>query len=652
MKSVFIHIAAFLAVAIYYLPLQGNTRADEIQQLLVKGCHDTTRARLLNEWAWEVKFSDPAKAEVMAVEATRLAIKYNLDRERSNAYKTRAHTAIGRKNFVLCMVYYDSALYFARRSGDQYLVAECLNKKAGAYGDLGDFDRAIEYYSQGLVIAQKLNSGILLSKFYNNLADAYQNTGRNTRLVQQYYELALKYSIQEGNWAAAGLNSSNLAKEYSSRKLYGQASAELIRTFDLLKKTEYGTYLYAATCREAASVMVDLGKYKSALAHARLAYRILDSLKMPINILRPLEVLADVSIRMSNLEEGNRYADEMLKLAISTKSKVYIKEAYRFLATIAKMKGDYRLTVDYLENYKAWSDSVFKLEREQNISRIELQSALAKQELELKYGSKLKERENLQLAEDNRKLKLRIAATVFAILVLLLLGFLLFRSIRRSNAVNKDLIEKNALIRNYVTEKDVLIQEIHHRVKNNLTLLQSLFYLQSKNADNEVLKEMLQESQARLLSMSLVHQHLYENGHDGSLELTEYIEELLRDIAETFTSENHKPVALYVTGDQAEMGVKLAIPLGLILNELITNSLKYAFTGKSDGEIRVQVKHGPDYLQISYQDNGPGLPEGISLETEAGFGFKIIRLLSRQIKAEIQYNRAGEWPVFEIRFPV
>lgn len=292
------------------------------------------------------------------------------------------------------------------------------------------------------------------------------------------------------------------------------------------------------------------------------------------------------------------------------------------------------------------------MEREQNISRIELQSALAKQELELKYGSKLKERENLQLAEDNRKLKLRIAATVFAIVILLLLGFLLFRSIRRSNAVNKDLIEKNALIRNYVTEKDVLIQEIHHRVKNNLTLLQSLFYLQSKNADNEVLKEMLQESQARLLSMSLVHQHLYENGHDGSLELTEYIEELLRDIAETFTSENHKPVALYVTGDQADMGVKLAIPLGLILNELITNSLKYAFAGKTDGEIRVQVKRGPDYLQITYQDNGPGLPEGTSLETESGFGFKIIRLLSRQIKAEIQYNRAGECPAFDIRFPV
>lgn len=351
LKLKLIHIALLSAFAVCAHAQQVVSRSAEIQQLLDRGCHDTTRARLLNEWAWEVKFSDPAKAEVMAVEAARLAIKYKLDREHANAYKTRAHTAIGRKNFVLCMVYYDSALYYARRSGDQYLVAECLNKKAGAYGDLGDFDRAIEYYSQGLLIAQKLNAGTLLSKFYNNLADAYQNTGRNTRLVQQYYELALKYSIQERKWAAAGLNSSNLAKEYSSRKLYIQASTELIRTFDLLKKTEYGTYLYAATCREAASVMVDLGKYKSALAHARVAYRILDSLKMPINMLRPLEVLADVSIRMSNLEEGNQYADEMLKLAISTKSKVYIKEAYRFLAAIAKMKGDYRLTVDYLENY-------------------------------------------------------------------------------------------------------------------------------------------------------------------------------------------------------------------------------------------------------------------------------------------------------------
>lgn len=652
MKLIFIHIAALLIFATGFNSLHATSRAAEIQQLLAKGCHDTTRARLLNEWAWEIKFTDPVKAEVLASQSLILTAKYNLDRESSNAYKIRAYAAIGRKDFVRCMVNYDSALHYARRSGDLYLVAECLNKKAGAYGDLGDFDRAIEFYTQGLNIAQKLNSVNLLSKFYNNLADAYQNTGRNTRLVQQYYHQALQYSVKSENWAAAGLNSSNLAKEYSANRMFDKASSELDRTFGLLRKTPYGTYLYAATLREVASVQVDLGKYHAALQHAKVAYRILDSLKMPVNLLRPLEVLTDASVRLGNPAEGSRYASEMLQLAVSTQSKVYIKESYRYLAAIAKSKGDFRLAADYLESYKSWSDSVFKLEREQNISRTELQSALAKQELELKYGSKLKERENLQLAEDNRKLKLRVAATVFAIVVLLFLGFLLFRSVRKSRAAYRDLTEKNALIQSYAAEKDVLIQEIHHRVKNNLTLLQSLFYLQSKTADNDVMKEMLQESQARLLSMALVHQHLYENGHDGSLELTEYIEDLLRDITESFTSADHKSVDLVVSGDKAEMGVKLAIPVGLILNELITNSLKYAFHDRGDGEIRVCVKRGVDFLQISYQDNGPGLPGGVSLESDAGFGFKIIRLLTKQIKARIQYSRSDGFSTFEIRFPV
>lgn len=633
-----------------------NSRASDVkinllEQRITEAGHDTTKARLLNELAWEIKFTDPVRSTALADKAMALARRNNLNKEISNAYKSKAHASLSGNDFFRCIVLYDSAIFYAEKTRDNYLVALCLNKKAGAFGDLGDFDKAIEIYSKGLNMAKRLNNAYLLGVFYNNLADAYQNTGRNTKLVQYYYKLALENSIKSKNWASAGLNSSNLAKEYSANKMLDDAASELNRTKELLQRTESGTYLYATTLKEMASVYDDLGDYNRAGAYAKRAYGILDSLKMPINLLRPLEVLTSVAIKAGNNKDAEIYANEMLQLAIKTHSKVYIKEGYRFLGLISKSKGDYKMAFEYLEQYKSWSDSVFQMDRERNISKVELEAALMKHDLEVKHGLELKNKENKELSENNRALKLVLSITFVLLLLLILLGFWLNKSVHNVRNLNASLAAQNDVVEKQAREKDLLIHEIHHRVKNNLTMMQSLFYLQAKSSDNESVKQVLNESQSRLLSMALVHQHLYDNDAEGALDLVKFFKDLVHDIAETFISDEEKAIALNVSGSEVLVGVKMAVPLGLMLNELITNSLKYAFPKEDGGVIDVTLTQAAGVLTIQYMDNGPGLAADFNFE-QSGFGFRILQLLSKQIKAELVHNKVNGFSQFEIHIPL
>ncbi len=198
-------------------------------------------------------------------------------------------------------------------------------------------------------------------------------------------------------------------------------------------------------------------------------------------------------------------------------------------------------------------------------------------------------------------------------------------------------------------EKELLLKEIHHRVKNNLQVISSMLYLQSYNIGDELALEMIRDSQNRVRSMALVHEKLYQSEDLAQVDFAEYIRSLVSHLFQSYKV-NSSITQLKVNIGDVSMSINMAIPCGLILNELISNSLKHAFPDGRAGEIHVELrsdKAGKFTLVVS--DNGIGLPQDLSLRETESLGLQLVNTLVRQLEGAIELDGSGG-TAFKITF--
>ncbi|MCK5846280.1 MAG: response regulator [Bacteroidales bacterium] len=186
-----------------------------------------------------------------------------------------------------------------------------------------------------------------------------------------------------------------------------------------------------------------------------------------------------------------------------------------------------------------------------------------------------------------------------------------------------------------LAEKDVLLREVHHRVKNNMQIISSILRMQSRGIKDEKLKVVLQESQNRIHSMALIHENLYSNEGLEDVKFDNYIKSLVGNIARTYNS-NQFRVKYNYNVESANLPMDIAIPCGLIINELVSNSLKYAFNGKSEGLITITFKNiGNNNYDLIVEDNGIGISSDFDIKKTKSLGMKIIHKLAQQIDGEL-----------------
>lgn len=206
---------------------------------------------------------------------------------------------------------------------------------------------------------------------------------------------------------------------------------------------------------------------------------------------------------------------------------------------------------------------------------------------------------------------------------------------------------KNRKIHSQNKEKDTLLREIHHRVKNNLQIISSLLNLQTQKTKDTTAVQALKEGQSRVQSMSIIHQNLYQQNNLTAIDMQAYFKKLIKNLKETYHISDTS-IAIHDHIEPMMLDVDTVVPLGLILNELITNSIKYAFP-KKNGRIDVQLKEEPSFLYLSVSDNGIGIKQkGQNLEK--GFGYEMIHAFSEQLEAEVLVDhRDGTLVSFKIK---
>jgi len=247
-------------------------------------------------------------------------------------------------------------------------------------------------------------------------------------------------------------------------------------------------------------------------------------------------------------------------------------------------------------------------------------------------------------------------------LIELIVGFIIFLVIIRQIITfneNKNLLiiaekeiesRKNAenKIKLSLEEKNILLQEIHHRVKNNMQIISSLLNLQTRYVDDEEAVNVLKESQNRVRSMAMIHEKLYQSNDLSHINFVDYIQSLVSNLFYSYNIKNLQ-IKSILEIDDIRLNMETAVPCGLIISEIVSNSLKYAFPNEMHGEILVSFKSVEDGYELIISDNGVGLPEELDFDNNKSLGLILVKSLTEQIDGEITIHR-NHGTEFKIRF--
>jgi len=197
-------------------------------------------------------------------------------------------------------------------------------------------------------------------------------------------------------------------------------------------------------------------------------------------------------------------------------------------------------------------------------------------------------------------------------------------------------------------EKELLLQEVHHRVNNNFQVICSLLSMQSENVADPVVASALRDSQKRIQSMAMIHAMLYASGNLKDIDFAEYTRLLAAEVSRSYGPDPDR-IRLLFDLESIALEIGVAIPCGLILNELLSNAFKYAFPNGRRGDVRVSLEQQEGSIRLSVEDNGVGLPEGLAASEASSLGLCIVRTLTKQLGGSMEIA-SGEGARFVLKF--
>lgn len=582
--------------------------------------------------------------------------KQTLDYQQTLAHELAQHAIVqaqlsgdkqkeGQANLIMGIVQnqlsqYDSALHylltaelFFTEISDSASLAENYLKLHNIHCNIREFHTAMEYALQAAQISEALTDPVGLAKAYGAIARVH--------LWQEDFEKGLTYCDK----ALALLEPGTHPKVEAdirmtkgdclrAKELYELVLVETSKAIELLQKARVPRNQLIGIINSRGNTYKHMERYEGAITDYQ---NNLTFCKATGN--KRCVMVSNANIGHT-LVLNQQYQDALpfLHSAIDDMEKsndrsnlwenyMHVSEAYEALGNYQQSLYFYKLLSDENEEYyedkiaQLESASQTKFETTQHQATIVLQKQTIAQQRTLKW------------------LMVGLACLLATILALLYINF------RNKKRLNTELEIKNQ-------EKELLLKEIHHRVKNNLQTISSLLNLQTSQIKDKKVRNAVVESKNRVRSMALIHQRLYQGKNLAAIEMKQYLETLCQNMIKSFGS-SAKNVEFDCPMEVIELDVDTAIPIGLIANELITNSLKYAFTPGDVGKIEVSLtlNEKEQEMRFCVADNGQGIHQ-INGEAESkgtNFGTQLVRLLSAQLLGEVEITKDNGYKT-DIRF--
>jgi two-component system, sensor histidine kinase PdtaS len=602
--------------AIHFYSKGQDAEFDSLKSAIENVADHKEKFKVITDRAWAYSRSDPPRSLKFA-EWARDLVTQEKDEDlmaHVNYYFGTAHKNLGN---------YQEALDYFKIYFDYFSAKEDKQKVC------------FVYYQTGVVKLQMADYLGALDDFYNNIKLA-QELGLKSTEANTISVIATVYSKMKDYQKAIALNNDALLifKELDDKTGQGQCLANNANYYAIMKNYDMADSLY----KKSLELFMETGD-QYMLGHtyfnlAHLAIKNGDLVSSETLQLKSLEIRQELGHQKDLAESHLGLAQLYLKKNDPEKALLRFKKASELsevvpsldlkkqlaegLAKTYEALGDFRESTEMYKAVNTLSDSILNLEITRQIA-----------ELNVGYETELKENQIQLLQKDQVIAKRNQSLFASAALLFLMLGLGAFILFRNRNRNIKKLQEKNSIISKMLEEKEFLIKEIHHRVKNNLQIISSLLQLQSRYVEEPLALAALNEGESRVRSMSIIHHHLYTESNLSQVHVPQYIDNLCSNLLASYNYKKQE-ITIHKDIDDIALDVSVMIPLGLIINELITNAFKYAFENRDSGEISVTIKEQDERLYISVKDNGIGLDLN---SPKKGFGNRLIQTFLKKLEA-------------------
>lgn len=453
------------------------------------------------------------------------------------------------------------------------------------YMNLKETEKSNKYFRKAISL-NKPGEGLL------TLAVDYTNIGENFRLIQNFDSALFYFSIADSLYKAGktkerklSLSNCNLGLAHLGKGNFQQADSLLKLALDYNEKKKN----YYVLC----IIYYELSK--------------------------------------SELKQNNRNKAKSLALKMLTSAQMGIlndqlRDGHLLMHDIAVLEKDYKSANQHLRQHYIFKDSLINTK---------VVSQMAEQRAEFEIDRKQDEVDYFKaISKARTTIAFILSIGLFSIIGL---AIFLFRANKKRKAANLELKDKNKIIEHQLEEKDILMKEIHHRVKNNLQIISSIISLQNMRISDKEIQEIFTEMQRRITAISSIHQKLYQGSSISQINMQEYLGEVVESIHTAFNNKELN-VNYEILVQNVKLNVDYAVSIGLIVNELTTNAYKYAFSPQKNNQFLVSLSMSNSGCTLTVSDNGPGIPADKDILKSDSLGIRMVNLLSRQMKGQLQFS--------------
>jgi two-component sensor histidine kinase len=635
----------FLGLIISIQSFYAQTYKDSLLVLIKTDKEDTNKVKHLLSLSSEYKtigLSDSAllfvNKALQLSKSTKLGSKVGWKKGIANANNTLGQLNWKLGNYPEALNNYAIAQKLFKDINNKKGIANTYNNIALIYDEQGKYAIALKNYYMALVIMEEIKYKPGIAMAISNIGNSYYTLGNDSAAFKNHY-LALKIKTELNDQSGIALAHNNIGLIFDRQGSYEESLGHYIKALNLFKKLN-DQYHISMMTGNIAVIYYRQKKYTEAFEMYSSSLEIKEKIGDKEGIVFATTGLGEVCIETKKYKEAKQYLEKALRLSLAIGIGDDIRDAYKNLSIVDAALGNYKDALKNNQLYMAYKDSLMNEQTIEQSTQAAMQYDFDKKEATTKFEH---DKKIVTLEAENKlQSQQRIFLILFIVVAIVLLVFA-----KRAYDNKKKIAE---FMSSESHRKEVLLQEVHHRINNNLQIISSLLTLQANSAENEKLTEYLKQSQNRIQSLSVLHELLYQNDSPLQINMHDYLNKVLDFHRDVLNGASVK-VDIKTSVDPAIFPTKLAVPLALIVNELVTNSIKYAFNAANNGQINISllpIENEKNKWKLSVSDSGKGLPMDTNFRKDS-LGLRLVTIMVKQIKGDlIKSNTPGA--TFEMFF--